>query len=441
MTSRTPAALARIGRLSAAFVCSNLARAAIGFGLSLVLGRGLGAARFGGWILCTTWASMVTVASDLGFGVLLTRDGARRDSAPGQLLVSALVARMCVALPLALALAAAAPVLTRDPELTHGLRVAALLGVAGAASGCLGGLLRSQAHWLPTVLGLESGWLALQVGASWWVIRNGGGIVALLAVSIATQLAQAATGAVLWRPVFGDRSAMRLLSPRAVWPTVRRALPFAVTGLVANLQARVAPLMLGYLAAPIELGWFGAASRVGRVAKLTPQAIFAGALPVLSHEYERDRGEARRVSRVLDRLLLTATACAVGASIMFAAPVMRLVFGAPFGAAAPALMWVAIGLVPSLSNSSRKIFLYAAGREATVVGWSLLAVALEIGTGLALIPILGSTGAAISVALGEAAIWMPLRRAERSDDNLEPDEQPGERSVRAAAAELTLAGK
>jgi O-antigen/teichoic acid export membrane protein len=424
--TRVPAALTRIARLSAAFVCSNLARAAIGFGLSLVLGRGLGASRFGGWILCTTWASMVTVAADLGFGVLLTRDGARGDTDPGRLLVAALTLRVTLASALAAALAIAAPALTADPELIAGLRLASLLGVAGAIYGCFGSLLRSQARWLPPVLGLETGWLALQVAASWWIVRAGGGIAALIGLSIATQVAEIATAIALWRPVFGDGGAPRGTAP--LLATLRRALPFAATGLVANLQARVAPLMLGYLAAPIELGWFGAASRVGLVAKLTPSAIFAGALPVLSHEYSRDRAEARRVSRTLDRVLLTAAACGVIASLVFAAPLMRFVFGPSFGAAAPSLMWVAIGLVPTLSNSSRKIFLYAAGREAVVVGWSLVAVVLEILAAIALIPAAGSTGAAISVALGEAAIWMPLRRA------AEPEPQSGDAPLPATAS-------
>jgi O-antigen/teichoic acid export membrane protein len=409
--TRVPASLTRIAQVSAAFVCSNLARAAIGFALSLVLGRGLGAARFGGWILCTTWASMVTVAADLGFGVLLTRDGARGDLEPGPLLFAALILRLTLAAALAAALAIAAPALTTDPELIAGLRLASLLGVAGASYGCFGSLLRSQTRWLPRVLGLETGWLALQVAASWWILRNGGGIAMLLSAGIATQVAEIATAMVLWRPVFGARGVIRGATRAPLRATLRRALPFAVTGLVANLQARVAPLMLGYLAAPVELGWFGAASRVGRVAKLTPSAIFAGALPVLSHEYSRDRDEARRVSRLIGRLLVAGGASGVAATVLFAEPLMRLVFGPSFGAAAPSLVWIAIGLVPALSNSSRKIFLYAAGRESTVVGWSVVAVALEVLAGAALIPIAGSTGAAISVALAEAAIWMPLRRA------------------------------
>ena len=100
--------LARIARLSAAFLGSNLARAAIGFGLSFALARGLGAERFGRWILCTAWASTLTSLVDLGFGVLLTRDGARQAAEPGHLLTGALLLRLAFALPLAATLFAGA---------------------------------------------------------------------------------------------------------------------------------------------------------------------------------------------------------------------------------------------------------------------------------------------------------------------------------------------
>ena len=134
--------LTRIAQLSGAFLCSNVARAGIGLGLALVLGRGLGAERFGAWILCTAWASTLTVVVDLGFGVLLTRDGARGNVDPVHLLIGALTLRLTVALPLACTLAASAGVLSSDHEVIVGLRVAALLGVAGAAYGCFGALLR-----------------------------------------------------------------------------------------------------------------------------------------------------------------------------------------------------------------------------------------------------------------------------------------------------------
>jgi len=423
--------LARIARLSAAFLGSNMARAAIGFGLSFALARGLGAERFGRWILCTAWASTLTVVVDLGFGVLLTRDGARPDAEPGRLLSGALVLRLALACPLAALLYAGAGYVSSDAETIAGLRVAALLGTAGAAYGCFGALLRSQPRWLPAVLGVETGWLALQLAGAWWLVHTGSGgsagfsgfgrpggagafggeVVALLMLAVIVQLAQIATAIVCWRLVFGDRRRGRLLSPAALVALVRRALPFAASGIVANVQTRIGPLMLGLLSTQAELGLFAAASRFGSVARLAPQAVFAGALPVLSHEHHRDRASAARVFHTFDRgLLIVSAAIALGGAV-FAAPVVRLVYGSSFVGAAPALLWVFAGLVPLLSNSGRKVFLYASGAETLVVRWSAVALVVQVGLGAVLLPTFGSVGAAVSVAAGEAVIWWPLRRA------------------------------
>jgi O-antigen/teichoic acid export membrane protein len=403
--------LVRVARLSAAFLGSNLARAAIGFGLTFALARSLGAERFGRWILCSAWASTLTVLVDLGFGVLLTRDGARADSEPGRLLSGALALRLALAVPLAALLYVGAGRLSSDVETIAGLRVAVVLGTAGAAYGCFGALFRSQPRWLPTVLGVETGCLALQLGGAWWLVRSGAGIVALLTLAVAMQLAQIAMAVVCWRTVFGDRARVGLASPDAIIALARRALPFAASGIVANVQTRIGPLMLGYLSTQSELGLFAAASRFGSVARLAPQAVFAGALPVLSHEHGRDRASAERVFHAFDAVLLVTSAAIAAGCLLFAAPVLRLVYGPSFVPAARALVWVSVGLIPLLSNSGRKVFLYASGGEALVVRWSAVALAAQVCVGAMLIPALGSVGAAVSVAAGEAVIWWPLRRA------------------------------
>ncbi len=364
----TPTPLARIARLSAAFLGSNVARAAIGFGVSFALARGLGADRFGRWILCTAWASTLTVAVDLGFGVLLTRDGARAQAEPGRLLIGALVLRLALALPLAALMCAGAGYLSSDAETVAGLRVAALLGVAGATYGCFGALFRSQPRWLPSVLAVETGFLFAQliaalaiVGLGWagWAGSagwTGSKLVLLMVLALGVQLAQIGTAIACWRVVFGGRGRARAPSPDALLALLRRALPFAASGIVANVQARVGPLMLGYLSTPTEVGWFAAASRFGAVARLAPQAVFAGALPVLSHEHGRDRESAERVFHSFDVVLLGASsAVAVGLALL-ATPALRLVYGSAFVPAAPALVWVGAGLIPSLSNSGRKVF-------------------------------------------------------------------------------------
>ena len=118
-------------------------------------------------------------------------------------------------------------------------------------------------------------------------------------------------------------------------------------------------------------------------------------------------------------MLLGASAAVAAACVLFAAPVLRLVYGSAFTRAAPALVWVGVGLIPLLSNSARKVFLYASGGESRVVRWSAVGLLVQAALGAVLIPALGSVGAAASLAAGEAVIWWPLRRAAPSTINAE----------------------
>jgi O-antigen/teichoic acid export membrane protein len=232
-----------------------------------------------------------------------------------------------------------------------------------------------------------------------------------MTLAVVVQLAQILTAVVCWRAVFGSRGRMRWPTRDALATLLRRALPFAAAGIVANLQTRVGPLMLGYLSSQAEIGLFAAASRFGTVARLAPQAVFAGALPVLSHEHGRNRQSAERVFRTFDRILLAAACAAAAGCALFATPLLRLVYGTPFTQAAPALLWIGVGLIPLLTNAGRKVFLYSSGGEGTVVRWSAAALFIQVCAGAALIPSLGSAGAAVSIAIAEALVWWPLRRA------------------------------
>jgi len=61
--------------------------------------------------------------------------------------------------------------------------------------------------------------------------------------------------------------------------------------------------------------------------------------------------------------------------------------------------------------SGRQIALYAAGEEALVVRWTAVALIVQVASAVLMIPMMGGAGAAISVAIGDAAVWLPLRRA------------------------------
>ena len=420
-------AVGRIARLSAAFLGSNVVRGVLAFALSLLVGRSLGIERFGRWVLCTTWASTLTVAVDLGFGVLLTRDGARRvagsgfrvqgsSGSLGSLTAAALMLRVAIALPAAAALAIAAPWMTGDPETVHGLQLAAVLGVAGAAYGCFGAAFRSQPEWVPSVLAMEAGWHALQLAASFVALyaSAAAGVISLLVIAIAAQLLQIATAVALWGAAFHQSQPLHLSDRRELRATLVRALPFAAAGIVANLQTRLAPLMLGYLSTDAGVGAFAAAARFGTTARLVPGAVFAGALPVLSQEHETSSDGAGPAFAAFDRAFTVLAAATVIPLVVFARPLLRVVYGPAFAGAATTLVWIGIGLAPALMNSAAKIALYASGRERVATAWSAASLVVQAALAIRLIPVYGAAGAATALAVGEALIWLPLRRARRS---------------------------
>jgi O-antigen/teichoic acid export membrane protein len=186
-------------------------------------------------------------------------------------------------------------------------------------------------------------------------------------------------------------------------------LPFAASGLVANAQARLGPLLLGVLSGPAELAAFGVATRLEGVARRLPYAAFGAALPVFSSPAGQTDGVRARFDA-----LVRAFAIAAGLLLITGAgPLVRLTYGGAFVGAAVPLMWAGASLLPSLVNGGRKVYLNATGRDQIVLRWSATALAIQIAAAVVLMPRFGASGAMAAIGLGEIAIWMPLRRADR----------------------------
>jgi O-antigen/teichoic acid export membrane protein len=221
----------------------------------------------------------------------------------------------------------------------------------------------------------------------------------------------------MWRLAAARHDSLVVPTVRAAAALVRLSLPLAVTGIVANAQQRIAPLALGYLGTAEQVALFGAAQRFANLLKLLPQSAFAGALPVLAREIRTDRGERTRAR--FERSVTTFTLVSGGVLAALAPVVVQAAYGRSFAGAAPVVVWTAIGLVPALTNSARKLSLYAAGREGAATRWSAVALAAQaIGCAL-LIPGFAATGAAAAVAAGEAVVWWPLRRVDLVIEPLE----------------------
>lgn len=394
--------------MSAAWATSNVAQAAIAFVTSLVVARGLGTDGFGRWTLCMAWAAMLTMMFDLGFGVLLTREAARDTANAGHMVGAALVVRLGLLVPAALVFAAAAPWLATEPSTAAALRIAPLIAGAGIAYTCLAAVFRAWPKSLAMVLTIEAVGALIQCAGAWWMLRRGAGVVNLLTLTALVQAAQFAAVVVLWRRSRGRHGAIAWPTRTMLSSAVGGAWPFALAGLVANAQLRLAPLMLGFMSSAAAVASFGAAARIGSLVRMLPQSGFAGALPALTAGL-RD-GSARAMRSRFDRPVRAFAVASALALAVFAGPIVKLLYGPLFSAAGTPLVWIAVGLVPALVNGGRKVFLYAAGREQVAVRWSGVALVIQAIGCVTLIPDFGAAGAAAALVIGEAAVWWPLHR-------------------------------
>lgn len=409
MTAPSPAI--RLVQMGGAFAASDLARSVIGFATGLIIGRGLGRQGFGEWALAMAWASALTVLFDLGFGVLLVRETAQRESEAHRLAAAAMGARLLLFLPVGAGLLLASRSLHIGFQAPALLPAVLALAAAGLAYGSLAPVFRARPRSLAAILCIETAGATLQCGGALWVITRREGVLALLVVSTGVQLVQLLAAGAVWGTV---------VSPQRIrWPglgatlrLLRAACPFALSGIVANVQGRVAPLLLGGMSGVTEVASFGAAWRIGAVARILPQAGLSAALPVLSGEVRGGRPGPLRAR--LDASLTWFGVAAAGGVALLAGPIINVTYGRAFAPATPTLIWVAAGLLPWLANSSCKVYLYASGRETTALRWSATALALQTAGCVVLIPIFGAAGAAAALAVGEATVWLPLRRAGRA---------------------------
>ena len=143
---------------------------------------------------------------------------------------------------------------------------------------------------------------------------------------------------------------------------------------------------------------------------MLPQAALTAGMPVFAHELQHSRPQSVRPR--FARMLRGFAAVAAAGLVLFATPIVRLTYGSAFADAASPLAWIGIGLLPWVANNGRKMHLYASGRERVALRWSAIALVIQTLGCVVLIPRLGAQGAAITLAIGEAIVWWPLRAEE-----------------------------
>jgi len=228
----------------------------------------------------------------------------------------------------------------------------------------------------------------------------------LFAVAVVYLVAELAAVGWLLRRFSGLYGGLRFrFTLRGADAAVRAALPLGAAQALALMSFNFDSLLLGMLQGPAAVGLYSAAYKPVTVLLAVPVTYFVGLFPVLSRSWAD--GPAAFDAVVQRSLRLAATfALPVGVGATFvAAPVLDLLFGARYAAAAPAMQILAWSAVLVILRGTFRQGLNAAGCSLVDLRCAGLATGLNVLLNLAVIPIWGFMGAAVATLVSEV-VWL-----------------------------------
>ncbi len=389
------------------------------FVLSVLIGRVLGKDGLGVYSAALAWVFPLSLVADFGISTLMTRETARDSSLEADYMRLATQSRMWLAGGLMLTLILAAPLLSSDSHVIEGLRISAPLILITPLFGNFTAILRARQQMWP-IPWLNLGMLIAQVILTIAIFAVGGSVLSALVVNTLTSAGQLAAAWWVWQrwfrpPVRDGQAANISLQMKAI---LLQAWPFAIAGILAAVQARLAPIMLEKLTDPGGVGYYAAASRFVEAGRTIPNALFGALFPLLATLVTQPAQMKRTFQKVMLGLGAFSGVLAIGVTL-FAPLILRLTYGADFSGASSTLQVAMWGLVPSLLRAGLTLYWYAQGREQLVNRVIVIMLVVQIGLSMWLIPSQQAHGAALAVFISEtvgfALLLIPLRLAARDD--------------------------
>lgn len=367
------------GLTTVAQVVSQLALA----GVYLLAARAGAPASFGATVAAVGVAVIVVDLVDFGGNLLLTRELAS-PGAPRNLYVSFLAGKARI-------LAAVVPVwIVVAYSVTGSASIAALglyvgtLGIAQTGQAALRGV---HAFGLLSALMMLERITALVVAALVFNLSSHPSVV--LAFSLVTASALAACAATL--AARGRARVGSLDAPFSLRGWYVRSRGLGLSAVFSDLQA-LDVILVAVAAGTTAAGYFAAANRLLAVLILVPVNIGYVLLPTLS-SLTTDRAR-RRLTRHAIWLCVTLVAAVVVIPLTFSGPLMALLYGSAYRAAAGALVVYCVAVLLVAVNQPLTVYLQTAGRDLPV-GYLMAGLSLvNVPVVLLLSREFGQTGAA-----------------------------------------------
>jgi O-antigen/teichoic acid export membrane protein len=386
----------RIARNTTLLLSSSIAGFILGFFFTLYVARYLGAQGFGVLSFALAFTGLFGIITNIGLQALMIREVARDTTLARKYLSNIAVLKVFLSIITFGLLALSVNLLHYPLETIHVVYLIGLSMVLAAFSTMFYGLFRAYERMEFEALGgALSG--ALLLGGALWAIHNNYSIIGFAWVYFAASaIALAYCVAV---------SAWKFTLPgievdfRFWKESLKRAWPFAVSGVFMTLYFYIDSVMLSSMKGNEAVGWYNAAYRLVLCLSFIPSAFYGAVFPIMARFHVTSKDFLRFThERSFKYMLIVGVPIGIGTTIL-ASKVILLIFGSEYRQSIIALQILVWSMVFIFVNGSfGQLFNSINKQLATtyiIMGSALLNIVLNI----ILIPRYSLTGASIATVI------------------------------------------
>ncbi|MBI4516764.1 MAG: flippase [Deltaproteobacteria bacterium] len=391
---------ARVVKNTAVLLALRVGMPMLSVALVLAVSRTLGAEGLGRYTLAFTFLYFCDTIAPLGLRALITREGARNGAVLKSMLANSLTLGTASGLLSAGLMATLGLVLGYD---TATQRVVLLLSLAVLPSPLM-------AFFEATFVALERMEYVAAMLLAEVIVRVGlGGALLLAGYGLEGVMLAAVAGRLL--ACFGasrlvERAGIPVrwgLDPVLLRQLVREAPTFLMISVFATLYWRIDAFMLSQLRGVEDVGYYGAAWRLLEFAIIIPQSFCLSLYPQMASAAAQGAAALDWLGRAAARYLFAASLPAAVCVTLLAEPILTLLYGESFHAAAGALIVLMWSVVPYGWIRYHAYVLVAANHQRVDLALNGLASLCNIALNFGLIPAYGALGAALATLI---SLWL-----------------------------------
>lgn len=378
---------------------------ALGVLVTALVARLLGSSGYGQWSTIFITLTLTAYFADFGMETVAVREAAREPDQELAWLDAMLLLRLVLLVPVMAASAIAVALIASNGQmLAAGLILILAMPFSAISVMQIAFQLRVNNLVPMLVVSLRS----VLWGAGVAIVYFGGGGMVQLAIAMALTNAVGA--------LVQGAAAIRLVrrwprpSRKHLLPLLRAGIPLGISGVLIIAYARIDQVIVFTIAGSKAAGLYGSVYTILDQSHFVPISILTTLAPIIAASWPSDPRRMLRAARRTAELMAIASAGALAFSIVASEQIVRLIFGAEFLAAAPALPVLGAAFVFICFGYLNGNVLVVLGQQKKLLLVSLVALGVNLAGNLVFVPAFGFMGAAWMTLLTEIVVFAASAR-------------------------------